>query len=70
MHVPIGHLLEMSICPYPPPRYPIFTLDEHGAIVPAEPRNEGEDFRSAVQQLLASDNKDDDNAVTGRDEVS
>ncbi len=60
----------MTICPYPPPSCPIFTLDEHGGIVSAEPRNEDEDFRSAVQQLLASDDRDDENTVTGRVEVS
>ncbi len=68
--VPIEHLLAMSICPYPPPRCPIFTLDEHGGIVPTEHRNEDEDFRSAVQQLLASDDIDDDNTVTDKVEVS
>ncbi len=68
--VPIEHLLAMTICPYPPPRYPIFTLDEHGGIVPTEPRNEDEDFRSAVQQLLASDDINNDNAVTDKVEVS
>ncbi len=60
----------MNICPYPPPSCPIFMLDEHDGVVSAEPRNEDEDFRLAVQQLLASDDRDDDeNTVTGRVQV-
>ncbi len=67
---PIERLLAMSISPYPPPRCPIFTLDEHGGIVPTEPRNEDCDFKLAVQQLLASHDIDDGNAVTDKVEVS